>query len=79
MGTSLGESLLSIQSPCTQPLGAGHLLLLPPPLHLSRTENPVVRLLHLCENPGVGFPDPYQLLLSAEIQARTPTSISSRT
>lgn len=79
LGTSLGESLPSIQSPSTQPLGAGHLLLLPPPLHLSLHREPSSPTPTSLREPRRGFLDHYQLLLSARAQARTPAPISSRT
>lgn len=56
MGTSLGESLPSIQSPSTQPLGAGHLLLLSPPLHHSLHREPSSPTPTSLREPRRGFP-----------------------
>lgn len=79
MGTSLGESLPSIQSPSTQPLGAGHLLLLPPPLHHSLHREPSSPTPTSLREPRRGFPDPHQVLLFAGALARTLHSNISRT
>lgn len=79
LGTSLGESLPSIQSPSTQPLGAGHLLLLPPPLHHSLHREPSSPTPTSLREPRRGFPDPHQVLLFAGALARTLHSNISRT